>query len=39
MRSHICNLTGSTVEYQVHLDPQTISLESNRSSDRFLQDQ
>lgn len=39
LRSHICNLTGSTAVYKVRLSSQTISLASNRSEDQFVKDQ
>ena len=39
MKSHICNVTGGSVEYKVRLSSQTIALASNRSEDRFLEDQ
>lgn len=39
LRSHICNLTGGSVEYKVRLSSQTISLASDRSEDRFVQAQ
>ncbi|KAH7401084.1 hypothetical protein DE146DRAFT_612194 [Phaeosphaeria sp. MPI-PUGE-AT-0046c] len=39
LKSHICNITGGSVEYEVRLSSQTISLASNRSEDRFLQAQ
>ncbi|KAF2828753.1 hypothetical protein CC86DRAFT_288434 [Ophiobolus disseminans] len=39
LKSHICNVTGGIVEYKVQLSSQTVKLASNRSEDRFLQDQ
>jgi hypothetical protein len=37
-KSHVCNVTGATVEYSVRLSSQTISLATNHSEDRFLSD-
>jgi hypothetical protein len=39
LKSHICNITGGSVSYKVHLSSQTISLASNRSEDQFLKAQ
>lgn len=37
-RTHICNVTGATVEYKAQLSSQSISLSPNGSDDRVLED-
>jgi hypothetical protein len=38
LRSHICDVTGGTVEYKIDIASGTISLHSGRSEDRVLKD-
>lgn len=38
LRSHICNVTGGIVEYNLQIYPQSVTLSSKRSDDQFLED-